>query len=183
LIGEEGSLTLRESCIVIGGCRSGKSRYAQAYAESISPDRRIFVATCVPNDEEMRDRIARHRLQRDASWTTVETPIQLPEAITAHSRKAAVVLADCLTLWITNLLMQPAEAAFIEEHIEKLAEAVRLADCPVILVSNEVGTGIVPENKLARQFRDLVGLANQRLAACADKVVWIVAGIPVRIKG
>jgi adenosylcobinamide kinase/adenosylcobinamide-phosphate guanylyltransferase len=169
--------------MVIGGCRSGKSRYAQEYAESISPDGRIFVATCVPDDDEMRDRIARHRLQRDGSWTTVETPIQLPEAIAEYSHKAAVVLVDCLTLWITNLLLQPAERAAVEDHIEKLTGAVQFAGCPVILVSNEVGTGIVPENQLARQFRDLVGLANQRLAACADKVVWMVAGIPVRIKG
>jgi adenosylcobinamide kinase / adenosylcobinamide-phosphate guanylyltransferase len=174
---------LTESCMVIGGCRSGKSRYAQEYAEGISPDRRIFIATCVPYDDEMRDRVARHRRQRDSSWTTVETPLQLPEAIAEYSRKAAVVLADCLTLWITNLLMESAEKPSIEDHIERLAGAVQFAGCPVILVSNEVGTGIVPENKLARQFRDMVGLANQRLAACTDKVVWMVAGIPVRIKG
>jgi len=178
-----GNPIVSNHCFVIGGCRSGKSRYAQEFAESIAADRRIFIATCVPQDEEMQDRIARHQRQRDDSWMTVEAPIQLPQAVAEHSREASVVLVDCLTLWITNLLMQPADDASIADHVERLVEAVRHAGCPVILVSNEVGTGIVPENKLARQFRDLVGLANQRLAAYADTVVWMAAGIPVRIKG
>jgi adenosylcobinamide kinase/adenosylcobinamide-phosphate guanylyltransferase len=167
---------------VTGGCRSGKSRYAQELAEATARSGRVFIATCVPYDDEMRDRVRRHQADRDRSWTTVEAPLDLPGAIAEQRNRAAVVLADCLTLWTTNILLDPAEADRAETRLANLTEALAGDGCPVILVSNEVGCGIVPENALARRFRDLVGLANQRVAALADQVVWCVSGIPVPIK-
>jgi adenosylcobinamide kinase / adenosylcobinamide-phosphate guanylyltransferase len=168
---------------VTGGCRSGKSRHAQELAEATAPADRVYIATCVPYDDEMRDRVRRHRADRDRSWRTVEAPIDLPGAIVEQRREAAVVLADCLTLWTTNLLLDPAEADRTEFHLETLTGALAGDGCPVILVSNEVGCGIVPENALARRFRDLVGFVNQRVATTADRVVWCVSGIPVTVKG
>jgi len=112
--------------------------------------------------------------------TTVDAPVELADAILKHSQTAQVILADCLTLWMSNLLM---ESENMESRVEQLTMAILQAQCPVIVVSNEVGTGIVPENALARQYRDAVGLANQKVAACVDKVIWMVAGIPVLIKG
>lgn len=167
---------------VTGGCRSGKSRHAQELAESTAPAERVYIATCVPHDDEMRDRVRRHQADRDRSWSTVEAPIDLPEAVAEQRRKAAVVLVDCLTLWTSNILLDPAEADRAEDHLRKLTESLSGEGCPVILVSNEVGCGIVPENALARQFRDVVGFVNQRVAAAADRVVWCVSGIPVTVK-
>jgi adenosylcobinamide kinase/adenosylcobinamide-phosphate guanylyltransferase len=131
----------------------------------------------------MKDRILRHQNVRDRSWRTVEAPIELPGAVTAAAMTDDVVLVDCLTLWTTNLLLSPEASPHFDRHVEDLVDALDRAPCPVILVSNEVGSGIVPENRLARQFRDLMGIVNQRIAACADEVVWTVAGIPVTIKG
>ncbi|MFP4308656.1 MAG: bifunctional adenosylcobinamide kinase/adenosylcobinamide-phosphate guanylyltransferase [Desulfococcaceae bacterium] len=167
---------------VTGGCRSGKSRHAQALAEATARSNRTFIATCVPYDDEMRDRVRRHQADRDRTWTTVEAPLDLPGAIAEQRGKSAVVLADCLTLWATNILLDPVEADRAETHLEKLTAALAGDGCPAILVSNEVGCGIVPENALARRFRDLVGHANQRVAAVADQVVWCVSGIPVPLK-
>ncbi len=149
-------------------------------AQEIAGEGRVFLATCVPRDDEMKDRVVRHQEERGAGWTAVEAPVDLPEAILEHSRRARVILADCLTLWISNLYMESMD---VEPRVEALTDAIRRAECPVIVVSNEVGTGIVPENALARRYRDSVGFANQKTAACADEVVWMVAGIPVKIKG
>ncbi|MDM8526463.1 bifunctional adenosylcobinamide kinase/adenosylcobinamide-phosphate guanylyltransferase [Desulfococcaceae bacterium HSG8] len=172
----------KEIILVIGGCRSGKSRHALELAERISENRKIFIATCIPYDDEMTERVTNHQKERGTDWITVESPILLPEAVAEQSRKADVILADCLTLWITNLLLDPHESEKIDKNVRKLKQSFKNAQCPVILVSNEVGAGIVPENKLARQFRDAVGSANQVLAASADRVIWMVAGIPVPIK-
>jgi len=173
---------VKETIFVIGGCRSGKSSHALELAERISENRKTFIATCVPHDDEMRERVTKHQQERHSGWATAEVPILLPEAILENSRKADVILADCLTLWITNLLLDPDESEKIDEHIRKLTKSFEKAQCPVILVSNEVGAGIVPENKLSREFRDIMGATNQRVAACADRVIWMVAGIPVTIK-
>ena len=164
----------------IGGCRSGKSRLALEVAEKIADDNRVFLATCVPRDDEMHDRVRRHQEERGDTWTAFEAPVKLPEAILEHSKTAKVVLADCLTLWISNLFMESQD---IEAGVNKLVEAYKKAECPVLIVSNEVGNGIVPENELARKYRDAVGFANQKIAACADEVYWMVAGIPSKIKG
>ncbi len=170
----------KKSIFVVGGCRSGKSRHALEIAEKLADIHRVFIATCVPYDEEMKDRVRRHREDRGAAWITVDAPVELADAILKHSQTAQVILVDCLTLWMSNLLM---ESENIESRVEQLTTAINRAQCPVIVVSNEVGTGIVPGNALARQYRDAVGLANQKVAACVDKVIWMVAGIPVPVKG
>lgn len=174
--------TPKETVFVLGGCRSGKSRHALEISEGFPGSPQIFVATCLPHDAEMQQRVARHRRERGRHWQTVETPSLLPEAIVDNSRRAAVLLVDCLTLWISNLLMADGDTAKIQQRIADLVEAIRSANCPLVLVSNEVGAGIVPENQLARQFRDLVGSANQTVAGQAQRVIWMVAGIPVTVK-
>ena len=174
---------MKETVFVIGGCRSGKSRQALETAESYPGNGQIFVATCIPYDDEMRHRVAKHRRERSQNWQTLEAPELLPQAITENSGNASVLLVDCLTLWINNLLAASGDTEKIVKKIEKLVQAIEAANCPVVLVSNEVGAGIVPENQLARQYRDLVGTANQAVAAQADRVIWMVAGIPVTVKG
>ena len=173
-------IEVKETILVIGGCRSGKSRYALDLAENISETKRGFIATCVPYDEEMKGRVLRHQKERGLGWTTIECPIELGNTIVAQSQSAGVLLVDCLTLWMSNLLMESEDPAYRVDH---LTTAISHAKCSVIIVSNEVGTGIVPENALARRYRDEVGFANQKVAACVDKVIWMVAGIPVTVKG
>jgi adenosylcobinamide kinase/adenosylcobinamide-phosphate guanylyltransferase len=168
---------------ILGGCRCGKSRFALANARNIPADQRIFIATAVALDDEMRERVARHQAERSGDWTTVEAPLKLPEAIQEYAcRRERVVLVDCLTFWVNNLLMESAESFAAQKEIPRLIEAIETARCPVLLVSNEVGAGIVPENHLARIYRDVVGSMNQAVAACASKVFWVVAGIPVSVK-
>lgn len=175
---------MKNICLVIGGCRSGKSRYALETAEKINADRQVFVATCQPHDEEMRRRVQQHRRQRSKRWVTVEEPLELPEVIETHASPDTAVLVDCLTLWTSNLLLRFADSRPEEVSVrsERMAAALQAAGGPVVLVSNEVGTGIVPENRLSRMFRDAAGLVNQQVAAVATTVVWMVAGIPVKIK-
>ncbi len=163
--------------LVLGGARSGKSRHAQALAEARSPAR-VFIATAEAADAEMQARIAQHRADRDASWRTVEAPVALPDAIRAHGAGGDVVLVDCLTLWLSNLLLADAD---LDAAAEELLAATRAATAPIIFVSNEVGFGIVPDNALARRFRDAAGRLNQRLAACCDATDLVVAGIALRI--
>ena len=166
------------SLLVIGGARSGKSRYAQARAEALDA-RLVFIATAQAFDDEMTDRIARHRADRGLRWMTVEEPLDLPAAISTHSSEGSAVLVDCLTLWASNLLLadhDPTVAA------QALTEAISSCRGPLILVANEVGLGIVPGNALARRFRDYAGLINQAVAAAVGEVVMTVAGIPVPIK-
>ena len=163
--------------LVLGGARSGKSRHAQSLAESFAPHR-IFVATAQPFDAEMRDRIARHRADRDASWRTIEAPRDLPQALRACAHGGHVVLVDCLTLWLSNLLLADDD---LDRASDDLAAALAGATALVVLVSNEVGWGIVPDNALARRFRDAAGRLNQRLAATCAATDLVVAGIPIRI--
>jgi adenosylcobinamide kinase/adenosylcobinamide-phosphate guanylyltransferase len=166
----------------MGGCRSGKSRYALELATQAAGRNRIFVATCMPGDKEMEERVRRHQKERSRSWTTVEAPLSLAEALDEHDRQGNVIVVDCLTLWLSNLLLEINNMEEIEVHIKRLIQSLESSQCPVFLVSNEVGTGIVPENRLARKFRDVAGFANQNVAACSDMVIWMVAGIPVTIK-
>ncbi len=166
----------------MGGCRSGKSRYALELATQAAGRNRIFVATCMPGDKEMEERVRRHQKERSQSWTTVEAPLSLAEALDEHDRQGNVIVVDCLTLWLSNLLLEINNPEEIEVHIKRLIQSLESSQCPVFLVSNEVGTGIVPENRLARRFRDVAGFANQSVAACSDMVIWMVAGIPVSIK-
>jgi len=183
--------------LVLGGARSGKSRYAQSLCDSASCV--IYIATArgdVAGDHEMRERIARHRADRPAEWQTVEEPIDLSQAI-RKSPVEATLLIDCATLWISNLMWEFREELAAEQSrlilakIDNLIDAVRLraerlteagTAGEVVIVSNEVGSGLVPEHPVARAFRDLQGFANQRLARAADNVVFIVAGLPLRLK-
>ena len=173
---------MKEIVFVIGGCRSGKSSYAMQAAEKIPAEQKIYIATCVPQDDEMKRRVARHQKERNQNWVTVEAPLDLADAILQNSRRKNVVLIDCLTLWMSNLLIETGDENKIKKTISQLIDALERAECPIILVSNEVGTGIVPENRLARQFRDIAGWLNQAVARCANRVVWMVAGIPVTVK-
>ena len=165
--------------LVLGGARSGKSRHAQSLAEAMTPTG-CFIATAQAWDAEMRDRIVRHQADRDARWTTVEAPLALPEAMAAHGRVDRVLLVDCLTLWLTNLLLGEAD---LTAAGDALVAAIADAPGPVVLVSNEVGFGIVPDNALARRFRDAQGALNQRLARVCDATDLVVAGLPLRLSG
>lgn len=166
------------SLFVLGGARSGKSRYAQARAEAIA-GRHIFIATAEAHDAEMRDRIARHRADRDERWQTVEAPHDLAAALDAADDADAVVLVDCLTIWISNLMLAEADC---EAATRELCEAIRQFEGQLILVANEVGLGIVPDNVLARRFRDEAGRTNQAVAAAVQEVQMIFAGLPQRLK-
>jgi adenosylcobinamide kinase/adenosylcobinamide-phosphate guanylyltransferase len=172
---------VKENVLIVGGCRSGKSVHALRLAEQFA-GRKIFMATCVPQDEEMEQRVFHHQKQRNPNWITLEVSLSLPQAIRENSSPDHVILVDCLTLWINNLIMENDDPETIDMSVEQLVRSLEKAQGPVILVSNEVGTGIVPENRLARLFRDVAGFANQKIAACADRVIWMVAGIPVEIK-
>ncbi len=160
--------------LVLGGARSGKSRHAEALVMR-SPPPWTYVATAQAFDDEMRARIAAHRAARAPGWVTVEAPLDLPAALAAHGP----VLVDCLTLWLTNLLLAERDVDAAAASLEAALTA-RLA--PTVLVSNEVGLGIVPDNALARRFRDAAGILHQRLAARAERVVMMVAGIPMQVK-
>jgi len=178
--------------LVIGGCRSGKSRFALDAADQIKGIRsrpirpgggqKIFLATSVPMDPEMDKRVAAHQAERGEDWQTIEEPVMIHETIERASKTADVILVDCLTLWTSNLLFAEYDEPRIMEATNLLAAALEKSTCPVFLVSNEVGYGIVPENSLARQFRDTAGLVNQKIAAMADRVILTVAGIDVPIK-
>ena len=163
--------------LILGGARSGKS----AHAESLMPTRgsKVYIATAEPGDEEMADRIAAHRARRGHGWTVVEAPLDLAAAIRSHCRPGAPVLVDCVTLWLSNVLLAERDVAAC---VDELIDAVSAAAGTLILVSNEVGMGIVPDNALARRFRDAAGWANQRLAAVADEVVFMAAGLPLVLK-
>jgi len=171
-------MTSAPSLLVLGGARSGKSRYAQGRAEALPGDL-VFIATAQAQDEEMHERIARHRADRGPRWRTIEAPIDLAETVAAEAGPARVLLIDCLTLWASNLMFAERDAAW---EADRLAEALRMAAGPVILVSNEVGLGIVPDNALARRFRDSAGRINQEIAAAADEVQFVAAGLPLRLK-
>jgi len=168
--------------LFVGGCRSGKSSAALQKAEQIGVDRKVFVATCQPYDAEMQTRIERHRQERDATWDTIEEPLEIADIVQQHSGPETVMLVDCLTLWLTNMIVADMDDAEITQRIETLTDALSSARGPVLLVANEVGMGIVPDNAMSRRFRDWAGSLNQKIAQCAREVILTVAGIPVSIK-
>jgi adenosylcobinamide kinase / adenosylcobinamide-phosphate guanylyltransferase len=161
--------------LVLGGARSGKSRHAESLVTALPPPW-IYAATAQALDDEMTARIAEHRARRDPRWQTIEAPRDIASVI---ERAHGAVLVDCLTLWLTNLMLAGAD---LEAETERLEQAIGCARHPVVLVANEVGLGIVPENALARRFRDAAGRLNQAIAARADRVVLMVAGIPMQAK-
>ncbi|KQN08052.1 adenosylcobinamide kinase/adenosylcobinamide phosphate guanyltransferase [Sphingobium sp. Leaf26] len=163
---------------VLGGARSGKSRYALSRAEAL-PGTLVFVATAQALDNEMDSRIARHRKERGPRWRTIEEPFDLAAMVQAEAKADRVLLIDCLTLWASNLLLADHD---IDAATGALVMALGEAQGPVILVANEVGLGIVPDNALARRFRDVAGTVNQAVAACVDEAVFMAAGLPMRLK-
>jgi adenosylcobinamide kinase/adenosylcobinamide-phosphate guanylyltransferase len=163
---------------VLGGARSGKSRYAEKLVMDCAPPW-VYVATAQAYDDEMSARIAEHRHRRDGRWRTVEAPLDLPAAITAHANAGHPVLIDCLTLWLSNVMLAGQDW---NAELQRLSEALSDVSGPVVIVSNEVGLGIVPDNALAREFRDAQGRVNMRLAAIAERAVLIAAGLPLILK-
>ena len=167
--------------LVLGGARSGKSRYAESLISALPLPWRApwnYVATAEPRDAEMAERIASHRARRGASWRTIEAPRDLAGSLQAA--KAAPTLVDCLTLWLSNLMLAGAD---IDAEMARLDGALAAAAAPIVMVANEVGYGIVPDHSLGRRFRDLQGVLNQRIASRADRVVLVVAGLPLALKG
>ncbi len=167
---------------VIGGCRSGKSAFALDEADKVKGDKKIFIATSVSTDPEMEKRVKKHQNERGKEWHTVEEPVKIYETINQYSKDASVILVDCLTIWVSNLLLNSFDHDKLDNALKNFENSLELCRCPLFFVSNEVGTGIVPENHLAREFRDFAGLVNQRMAKAADRVVMTVAGIDVQIK-
>lgn len=162
--------------LILGGARSGKSRHGEALVEAL-PAPWTYIATAQAYDAEMAERIALHRQRRGAGWRTVDAPLDLAGAVRAAA--GGPVLVDCLTLWLTNVML--AERDLAAERAA-LVGTCRLASGPLVLVANEVGLGIVPDNALARRFRDEAGRLHQDLAAAADSVILMVAGIPLTVK-
>jgi adenosylcobinamide kinase/adenosylcobinamide-phosphate guanylyltransferase len=171
-------MPLYRRVLVLGGARSGKSRTALQLAEQAS-SHRIYVATAQAFDDEMRERIALHRLERDHFWQTVDAPLELSRAIQAQTGPDKAVLVDCLTLWLSNIVLAERNPS---HEVDQLIGAVREAQGPLILVSNEVGQGIVPSTPLGRSFRDEQGRLNQRIAEACDAVVFVAAGCPILLK-
>lgn len=169
--------------LVTGGARSGKSRFAEGLAEGFQP-LRGYLATGQPGDAEMAERIARHRGRRGSAWQTVEEPLEVTDAVTRNDGRFNVLLVDCVTLWLSNLLFGcgggAAEALL---RVGAFTASFAALQTPLIIVSNEVGMGIVPEHPLARSFRDLAGEANEMIAARADEVYVTISGLPLKLKG
>ncbi len=178
---------MSKKCILIlGGARSGKSQFAQDLAMGLSDDV-LYVATAEAGDEEMRERIEAHRISRPQSWRTVETSVEVGRKIRNCIDKSAVVVIDCMTLLVSNVLVRyeddPRLEQRIQSEIEDLIRIIKESNAVFLIVSNEVGLGLVPDNRLGRLYRDFLGRSNQILAQHADEVYFMVARIPLRIKG
>ena len=178
---------MARTIFITGGARSGKSRFAEGLAHQFGAPLG-YLATAQPLDAEMGERIRQHRERRGTAWQTMEEPLHLSQCLAANDGIHKAILVDCVTLWLSNLMMhnQDDQGEDVEERImdnvSRLAGTLREMATPVILVSNEVGQGIVPENRMARLFRDIVGRTNQLLAAAADEVHVVISGIPLRLK-
>jgi len=170
-----------ELLLVLGGARSGKSSWALRYVEDRYHSY-LFLATAQVTDEEMAERIRMHKQSRGAKWHLIEEPISIPEALKAKCGDHEAVLMDCLTIWLSNIMlrMEDQDLFRCQDH---LLDVLSKRERAIVIVSNEVGTGIVPEHALGRKFRDHAGMLNQRIAAMADKVVFMIAGLPMYLKG
>jgi adenosylcobinamide kinase/adenosylcobinamide-phosphate guanylyltransferase len=168
--------------LVLGGARSGKSRYAQQFA--LRSTKVTFLATAQPTDEEMRRKIERHRQERPPSWVTIEVPVELDGAIREHAPTSELLLVDCLTLYAANIMSHERENRdLMRQRVDRLCEALSAVSVPIVLVSNEVGSGVVPAFHTGVVFRDLLGEINQRVAQIADNVVMMFAGLALPLKG
>ncbi len=165
--------------LILGGARSGKSDFAKQLAQERGGGNVLFIATAESGDEEMRARIEKHRAERNTRWRTVEATRDLAGALTAEA-PARVVLIDCVTLWVSNVLLEDEQA--VAREVDELLAWQRASHAELIIVSNEVGMGIVPENELGRAYRDLLGAVNRKIAAEAQEVYFLVAGIPIEVK-
>ena len=177
---------MAHTIFITGGARSGKSVFAEKRALEFGTPLG-YLATAQTLDSEMDERVRRHRERRGGEWSTIEEPIQLSQALARSDGQYQAILVDCVTLWLSNLLFKYEEAAEqveerIHEDLLRLKSTLHGMVTPVILVSNEVGMGIVPDNSLARMFRDIAGTANQILATAADEVHVVISGIPLRLK-
>ena len=178
----ENALSSFRLALILGGARSGKSRYGLGLAARC-PAPRLFVATGEPREAEMEARIEAHQRERGSDWATREVPLELAAALNDAQDHYGVIVVDCLTMWVSNLLLKEgASQGSIQTACEGLLSTLAQTAAPTILVSNEVGWGIVPDNPLARKFRDQAGWLHQRLAQVADLVVLVVAGVPMLIK-
>ncbi len=172
----------KKMIFVTGGARSGKSYFAQELAQKF-PGPKGYLATAQALDEEMAERIRRHQKNRSADWQTLEESMKVPECLEGHGDHFSLILLDCLTLWISNLMMAGWDEPKILEEADRLLKVCQRVKCSLILVGNEVGMGIVPDNAQARLFRDLSGLVQQKVARGADEVFFMVSGLPQKIKG
>ncbi len=168
--------------LITGGARSGKSSFSLSLAESLGKNR-LFLATAQAHDDEMKERIRNHREERGKRFATVEEPVNIEYSIEQAGSKYDVILVDCITVWLGNLFMHyNEEIEEIRKHVIRFADSIEKTVCSVVSVTNEVGNGIVPENGLARRYRDMAGFANQRIAGVSDDVYLCVCGIPSKIK-
>lgn len=174
------SVVLPTPHLVLGGAKSGKSSFAENLTLACCPPH-IYIATAQVLDEEMEERVRVHRERRKDIWQTIENPLDLVEILKSLQGTKQSVLVDCLTLWISNLLLS-GNRDVVDRAVLNLVSFLDFVDYPLVLVANEVGGGIVPENPLAREFRDLAGIANQRVAAACRSVTLVVAGLPMRLK-
>jgi adenosylcobinamide kinase / adenosylcobinamide-phosphate guanylyltransferase len=172
---------MRKNIFIYGGVRSGKSSYAVNYATSYGKKVTLLATTIYP-DDEMKDRIEKHQKSRPADWNIIEEGINVQTVIGSINDPDHIVLLDCLGVWISNLLLTDFDDNKIEEEINKLVETIEKINYTLLIVSNEVGSGVVPPYLLGRRFRDLLGLANQRIAKTADEVILMNVGIPMKIK-
>jgi adenosylcobinamide kinase/adenosylcobinamide-phosphate guanylyltransferase len=167
---------------ITGGCRSGKSRFALNYANQHF-SKKLYLATCEPLDEEMAQRIEHHKKMRGPEWHTIEESIAIVDEIREYGNKVEVILLDCITLWLSNLLIKWNSDSRIMDEVDRFIDVIKQSQTSLVIVSNEVGMGIVPADPLSRRFRDLSGITNQRIAEVVDTVIYMVSGIPMFLKG
>lgn len=170
---------MKKIIFITGGARSGKSRFAVAEASKIK-SKKLYIATAQALDEEMKERIEKHKKHRGKDWDTHEEPLDIVDVIKKNKDEYSVMVVDCLTLWLSNLMHSNKDT---EQEIDCFVSSLSNINCTLFFVSNEVGMGIVPENELARKFRDIAGVLNQKIAAISDEVYLVTAGIPIKIKG
>lgn len=165
--------------LVLGGAKSGKSAFAETLCTRFD-GQKIYLATAQSHDDEMTQRINEHQARRDATWQTINVPLDLVSALADHNQPEKIILLDCLTLWISNLMMNERN---FDEALSALLAQIKTMQATLIIVSNEVGHGIVPDNKMARLFRDQSGIAHQKIAALCDQAYFLTAGLPQKLKG
>jgi adenosylcobinamide kinase/adenosylcobinamide-phosphate guanylyltransferase len=172
----------KDVILITGGCRSGKSRFALDYANR-QFSKKLFLATCEVLDEEMAQRVENHKKMRGPEWQTLEEPIWIIDKMGQWEKEVEVILLDCITLWLSNLMLKWDNDSRVMNEVSRLIETVKQSQTSFIIVSNEVGMGVVPAEPLGRRFRDLSGMTNQKLAGFADQVILMVSGIPLFLKG